>query len=386
MIIKRVVGSLRTRWKPSIRPSITALLVTYSVSTSLFAQEFLSSVVLQPSVKIHTEDARATLVALQNRNLTLDEALLIARMPGNQGVIRKLQEFRIASTTESFANALYENAHGTRVTGIPELAIGFDRVKPKSQELLSLLGEIEANPKTFQRAIEDRIRLFTPEHADIHLEGYVVAAGDGGGYAFGGTDFFLNVGIAEDLLVAKSTTIHELYHSVQGAYAADRAIKIDNTQGPVQIACANQERLFASLYEEGTARFVEDTALLSQSKSEAAFEILTDFNDGARHVHNGITLLDMSINALGESTSLSFEDVYEVGFLGHGVLYGVGYVMARDIADSGGRQAIVDLLKEPSYMFILRYAELAKYGIDDVYPKLGSNTVAAARRLAAGCK
>ena len=94
----------------------------------------------------------------------------------------------------------------------------------------------------------------------------------------------------------------------------------------------------------------------------------------------------MSINALGESTSLSFEDVYEVGFLGHGVLYGVGYVMARDIADSGGTQAIVDLLKEPSYMFILRYAELAKYGIDDAYPKLGSNTVAAARRLAAGCK
>ena len=173
---------------------------------------------------------------------------------------------------------------------------------------------------------------------------------------------------------------------MQGAYASDRAIKIGNSQRPVQIACANQDRLLASLYEEGTARFVEDTTLLSQSKSEAAFEILTDFNDGVRHVHNGITLLDMSIVALGEAASPSYEDVYAVGFLGRGALYGVGYLMARDIADSGGRQAIVDLLKEPSYMFILRYAELAKYGIDDAYPKLGSNTVAAARRLAAGCK
>ena len=142
------------------------------------------------SVKIHTEDARATLIALQNPNLSLDEALSAARMVGNQGVIRKLQEFRIAATTQSFANALYESAHGTRATRISEIAIGFDRVKLKSQELLTILGEIEANPKTFQRAIEDRIRLFTPDHADIHLEGYVVAAGDGGGYAFGGTEFF----------------------------------------------------------------------------------------------------------------------------------------------------------------------------------------------------
>jgi len=85
--------------------------------------------------------------------------------------------------------------------------------------------------KAFQQRIEQRISLFVPPNSDIHLEGYVVAAGDGGGYAFGGTEFFLDIGIVDDIVVAQETTTHELYHAVQGALAADRELKIDNPKG-----------------------------------------------------------------------------------------------------------------------------------------------------------
>jgi hypothetical protein len=307
-------------------------------------------------------------------------------MHGNQGVIRKLQEFRIASTTESFANALLAVAHGTRVTSVPEVALGLDRAKQKSQKLITLLNAIQKDPKGFQGAIEDRIRLFTPANAGLHLEGYIVAAGDGAGYTFGTTDFFLNIGLADDMLVARSTTTHELYHAVQAAYAADRHRIFRETPGVAQIVCTEEERLFASLYEEGTARFVEDTSLLSQSKSEAAAQILTDFKEGVGQVHNGTILLDMSLDALEARNRLTFDDIYPIGFLGHGALYGVGYVMARDLVNDNGSQAIIGLLREPPETFVLRYAQLAKYGIDDDHPALGKSTVAAARSLAVACR
>ena len=383
MISKSANRSIWRRRIAIAKQSSLLSVIVWSASLALYGQSLQSS---GTSVTIHTEDARATLLALQNPSLTLEEAQSIAAMHGNQGVIRKLQEFRVASTTESFASALLAIAHGTRVTSVPEVALGLDRAKQKSQKLITLLNEIQMDPKRFQGAIEDRIRLFTPANAGLHLEGYIVAAGDGAGYTFGGTDFFLNIGLADDMSVARSTTTHELYHAVQAAYAADRQRIFRETPGVAQVVCTEEERLFASLYEEGTARFVEDTSLLSQSKSEAAAQILTDFREGVGQVHNGTILLDMSLDALEARNRLSFDDIYPIGFLGHGALYGVGYVMARDLANDSGRQAIIDLLREPPETFVLRYTQLAKYGIDDDHPALGKSTVAAARRLADACR
>jgi hypothetical protein len=338
------------------------------------------------TVSIHTDDARATLLAIQNPSLSHAEAMTIAKMHGNLGVVRKLQEFKIPSTPESFANALYNCAHGQKVMEVAETAIGLDRVKPKVPQLLALLQEIEANPKTFQKAIEQRISMFTPTEADIHLEGYVVAAGDGGGYAFGDTDFFLNIGISDDFIIAKDVTTHELYHAVQGAYAPEREMKIWSKHGRSQEACANVEHLFANLYEEGSARYVEDISLLSQSHSEAAKRILTDLADSISRVHTSASLLDMSVASLDASDPVPFDNIYDVGFLGHGELYGIGYVMAKAIVESDGPQGLVTLLKQPPNRFVLHYAELPKYGADTDHPRLGPNTITAANQLLSGCR
>jgi hypothetical protein len=310
----------------------------------------------------------------------------IASMHGNQGVIRKLQEFRIPSTTESFAAALYASAHGQNAATLAESALGFERLKPKAHEVSALLDEIDADPVGFQKAIETRIRMFTPAQSNVHLDGYVVSAGDGAGYAFGGTDFFLNIGLADDIIVAKSTTTHELYHAVQGAYAKQRVADLRRTQGDDRQHCVEVERLFESLYEEGSARYVEDPSLLAQSKSEAALHIVADVNEGIVHVQTGVTLLEMSVTALDGATALSYDDVYEVGFLGHGVLYGIGYVMAKDIVESDGKQGLAICLKRPVSEFVMRYVRLKQYGSDTNHPRLGVNTVAAAERLGTGCK
>ncbi len=337
------------------------------------------------SFTIDTESATALLSAIQNRNLTRGEAMSVAQLGGNQGAIRKLNEFMIPATTESLANAVYAAAHGETVTRAAESSFYLEGVKARAPQLLSLIRRIEADPRNFQAAIEHRVGSFTPPGGDLVLHGYVVAAGDGGGYAFGGTEFYLNVGIIDELVVARNVANHELYHAVQGAFAEAREQSANpRTQASVPPACAALQRLFAKLYEEGSATEVEDVTLLSQARSAIGIKKLSSLREGLSHLNRSSTLLEMSVAALSAEPAVPFDDVYRVGFYGDGILYDIGYVMAKAIAESDGPQGLARFLTQPAYRFILRYTQLPKYGTEE-FPRLGPNTVAAANRMASEC-
>jgi len=340
------------------------------------------------AVTVNADAARAVLVALQDTSLSHEEALRIARLPGDKGVIRKLNEFNIPVSTESFADALFTTAHGQKVTDSIETAFYFDRLKQKAQQLLELTKRIEGNPQAFQASIEKRIALFAPPGLKLLVQCYVVAGGDGAGYAFGETDVYLNIGFIDDFILAKSVATHEAYHAVQGAFASARRASYEAPALPQtheQQTCANTVRLFADLYEEGTAMYVQDISVLPQSHSALAARMSADIADGLGHIHNSAALLELSVLGLSAPVSVPYDDVYEVGFLGHAVLYNIGYVMAKAIAEADGPQGLAAFLSRPSYMFAIRYSKLVKYGTNKEYPKLGPNTMAAANQLAKGC-
>jgi hypothetical protein len=221
----------------------------------------------------------------------------------------------------------------TRATDTIEQSFYFDLVKPKIPQLSKLLDEIAATPKAFQQQIEQRISLFTPIGADIRLQGYIVAGGDGGGYAFGDTDFFLNIGMIDEFAVVKGVTTHELYHAVQGAFAKDRGSVetplSSKTLSRPRRSCVNNAQLFANVYEEGSAMYVEDVSLLQNAHSEIGLRKLTDMTEGLKHIHASVSLLEMSVLSLSALDAMPYDDVYEVGFWGSGVLYNIGYVMPR---------------------------------------------------------
>lgn len=342
------------------------------------------------TVTMNTDSARAVLEALQNPSLGHDASLTIAALPGNQGIIRKLNEFKIPANNQNFAEALYDAAHGKTATDPTEQSFYFDLVKPKIPQLSKLLDEIAANPKAFQQQIEQRIALFTPVGTDIHLQGYIVAGGDGGGYAFGDTDFFLNIGMNDEFVVVKGVMTHELYHAVQGAFAKDRGSVetpvSSKTLSQAQQSCANIAQLFANVYEEGSAMYVEDISLLQNAHSEIGLRKLADVTDGLKHIGTSVSLLEMSVLSLSARDAMPYDDVYDVGFLGHGILYNIGYVMAKTIADNDGPQGLAAYLKLPAYKFVLHYTELPKYGKDGDHPKLGANTLIAANQFISGCK
>jgi hypothetical protein len=339
------------------------------------------------SVTIDTKSAKAVLDAIRNPALTHDAALAIARLPGNQGVIRELVGFRIAATPEAFANALYASAHGQKAGNAVEEDFFFDTVEPKAEQLQALIGQIEAHPQDFKEAIEKRIDMFAPPNARVPLHGYVVAGGDGGGYAFGGTDFYLNIGIVDELVVARAATTHELYHAVQGAFdAAHKDPDAPSKAGsPRQLACEQTDRLFRNVYREGSALYVEDISLIATAQSRSGLRIKDDLADGLKHIGTSVNLLEMSVASLNAATPVPYEDVYGVGFYGHAILYNIGYVMAKAIVEADGPQGLATFLTRPPYEFALRYTALPKYALDTDHPKLGPNTIDALARLKAGC-
>ena len=132
--------------------------------------------------------------------------------------------------------------------------------------------------------------------------------------------------------------------------------------------------------------YVEDISALTQSHSDSAMRQLADIREGLEHLHGSVTLLEISITGLHASEPVPFDDVYEVGFYGHGVLYDIGYVMAKAIVENDGPQGLAALLKRPSYGLIQRYTQLSNYGKDKDHPRLGVNTVAAVHELESSCK
>jgi hypothetical protein len=217
-----------------------------------------------------------------------------------------------------------------------------------------------------------------------------VAGGDGGGYAFSGTDFYLNVGWIDELIVARSVTTHELYHAVQGAFAKERGAhdelpSLDGLSHAQQV-CMKELQLFGNLYEEGSAVEVEDVSLLDNAKSDAGIRQRVDLKDGVRQVRMSARLLEMSVLSFEAANAMTYDDVYKVDFLGHGILYNVGYVMAKAIVDAYGPPGLAAYLKLPPEQFVLGYIKLPLYGKDEAHPLLLPNTIAAAQRQGAGCK
>ncbi|QWT21263.1 hypothetical protein KPL74_04510 [Bacillus sp. NP157] len=331
------------------------------------------------AVVIDTSAAHAVLDALDNPALSMDDARRIAHLPDNKGPIDKLREFKINVTEEDLARALYATAHGVPVTRREEAAFLLDMMKPKVAGAKALLQAMDDDPATFQDAIRQRIAMYSPPGSDLKLTGHVVAVGDGGGYSFGTTDFYLNLVMTDDIAMARSTTTHEMYHAVQGVFARARMPSV--ADGDAETGCPAVRRLFDAVYREGSAVEVADVSLMAQFRTPNALRQKTDMDDGRKHLGTSVALLEMSVISLEAKPGMSYDDVYGMGFYGHAILYNISYAMARAIVEADGASGLATYLKRPASAFIQRYTQLPTYGKDDQHPRLGPHTVAALARV-----
>jgi hypothetical protein len=322
----------------------------------------------------------------------MQQAQQVCELPGNQGLIRKEISYGRKATTQSCADALLAVAQGK--TPDPAFSFLFETLKPQAARIHALIDQIEQNPATFQQWVVARVNQFSPENSKVPITGYLVAGVASGGFSFGEPKFYLNLAYVTEFDEAKLVMAHELYHAVQGAYShlpTDWWFQKSADHGPdhaLAQQCSTNYELFGDLYQEGTAEYVGDPFLANGSKPSAAHNGPSEqeqLQDGIAHIWRSVTLLELSVTGLNAPDPVPYDEVYAMGFYTPATEYNLGYLMARALATDKGDASLAALLTQPGYAFIEQYMALPKYGLDHEHPKLEPNTVAAVKRLRAGC-
>jgi hypothetical protein len=348
-------------------------LATFAIASPALAADL--------KLNIDASAARAVLDALETPSLDLDRAHAIARLPGNQGLIRKSQSYGNKADDDSFAAALVAAARNDDKAPDPS-HFAFARVRPHITQLRRVLAELE-NPSTgLIDAAKRRIALYTPARLDAAITGYFVVGGTSGGFAFGDPQFFLNLDYFPDAVLAATILEHELYHAIQGAAAPGKAgvAAINRCVARTKLP-AHIDDLFGSLMMEGTASAVGDVLALPKEATGPVADERKKFARNVGMVSRSVTLLEMSSHALA-ARAVAYDDIYALGFYGDEILYALGYVMAKAIEREQGPGTIAALIRDPTgARFVSAYRQLKGYGKSADAPALGPKTIALGQRM-----
>ncbi|WP_206240053.1 DUF5700 domain-containing putative Zn-dependent protease [Novosphingobium terrae] len=369
-----------------IRVCIQALLLSAGVLT--FTPARGGQPVPSEGIRIDSGDALRTADAVLNPTLTREEALEIADLPANQGLIEQAREFGTGDTRETFADKLLAEARGQG----QETVFNFDEVRRQVGAVRIAVRTVQANPAALTDWIAERIAPFAPEGVPIAGVGYLQAGGPGGGFSNEGRVYVNLARSNGEMGVVRVTLAHEIYHGIQHAAEVAAGTQAEFDYDPQAYAalpsalsrsCYATRRLFGSLMKEATASYVGDVNLLPTSGAEALSERKQRDYSVTGRVTTPITLLEIGVAALTSGDPVPEKQVYRIGFQQAGQLYyDIGYVMAKAIANHDGDAALGRLVVQPGDAFVRRYVAITLEP-GSTLPKLGPNTVRWANR--AGC-
>ncbi len=356
-----------------------------TMATRIGILAFAFGLLLQGAVRAETleiaidvESARAVLAAVSDPALTRESALQAARMPGNQGLIEKIQSYGRRADENTLADALLAAARREPVTGDDDYAFG--KVRDNAAAIQKTLTELLDPAARTMDEVRSRVLSFTPARIHGHIDGYLIAGGNSGGFAFGTPKFYLNINRFPSKTLATTILEHELYHAVQGM--VPDIVKVKKVAACLKKIPAgeNLALLYQSLYQEGTASYVGDMLLTPPGADEAFKADQARAQTNYKRFGRSITLLEISAHALATGSKAKYDDIYALGFYGEEILYSIGYVMARAIAAERGPEALADLLDKSPSDFVTTYVALKSYGKAKDVPKLGAETVQWAAR------
>jgi hypothetical protein len=329
-------------------------------------------------VKVDDGMARAVLKAVQTPQLTEDQALDVARLPGSRGLIRKTRSYGHPADEALFAKALLAAAR--HEASEADAYFQFAKVRDAAPEIEKTLDAL-SDPKAHALdEVRQRIALFTPDRVHGTATGYIIVGGGSGGFAFGEPEFFLNLARFTSAPLARTIMTHELYHAVQGLAhpPAPDAACLAKLPGGKHLG-----ELFGDLFQEGGASYVGDVLALPSDGDPVLVAERKRAETNVGRVHRSITLLELSVHALDTGAKLDYDDIYALGFYNEEILYALGYVMAKAIATERSPAALGDLLDKPASTFVTTYASLSGYGKSKDMPKLDPETLEAAAKATA---
>ena len=357
---------------PSI-PKVICLVI------SLTASFLSSSAFAQLRVDVDVRFAQATLQALGNPQISIESAEDIARLPGNQAIIKKITEMGGKASTLSFATALQDAAAGRE--SAPEY--GFEAARKNRVKALAMVTKIAAPKSEFVNAVAPRINEFAPKGISGSVTGYLIAGGPVDGLSFTSPGFYLDVvRLDGDEEAAKQMMAHELFHAVQNLASNGRFLLATEYDLARYAALSKPQRdcyvgqiLFGNLMSEGTASLVGD-GMLQNAKASKRLEDRLHGSPEAMKAR--IDLLESLLLAGTSENAVGIDRLYGIGFYsyfssGRPALYDLGQFMATEIVAQRANQAIGDLAIMSPAAFVKVYQDFAEKSAGKL-PPLGSTT------------
>lgn len=339
------------------------------------------------AVDIDTSAARGVLNAVRDTELTMDKALAVARMPGNQGLIRKSLSNDLPATDKVFAEALV--AASRQDTGYNDVGhFNFATVRENADVNERVLAAFDNPSLRLIDKVKQRVVTFSPTTANGTITGYLVVGGGAGGFAFDEPSFFLNLNFFRSSEFAATIMEHELFHAVQVVARSGHKkshAHVAACTAKTKYAKAISDAMFDPLMMEGTASYVGDVLALPKDSNDA--EIVKAQTLSSHNINllaRSISILELSIHGIATESWVTPSQAYALGYYGDQLLYDLGYVMTRAIVKEEGNSAVHNLIGLPGAHFVNRYAQLKSYGKNRETPALGNATIEWAERVA-GC-
>lgn len=338
------------------------------------------------TIELDTASARATLSAFGKATAT-DEVTRIAKLPGNQALIRQAGRFDKNATEENFVAALGQSARNASV-GKPGEAgpfvpdtFRFTRLRDALAPTRNLLEQIERNPQKLTTEVINRIRLFTPEGVNMKVKVYLIAGGTSDGFAPDANNFYIALDYFEDDYEGlKLLMAHELFHNVQSLTLEGK--RVVATDAPPNVR--NSHNLLLNTLKEGTASVVGDPLEVAGGKKYTTW-FQGKFKNNLRRIDANFALFDTLLFRLYNDPSAEPGRLYNIGFSGSfdSAMYFVGYRMAKSLEKYEGKGAIAASISDDPMKFFARYIALYQKHNDPELIKFSASTEEILKKLSA---
>lgn len=219
--------------------------------------------------------------------------------------------------------------------------------------MAAVLADFRSDPETLMAPACARLSAFLPADYDTNLNSVFVLGVNSAGFAFGDPTLYIGFHrMYNDLPALELVLVHELYHGAQGAY---RPVS-EATEAELSETERRVLDYLRSGYLEGSALWVADPAGFEGDGAMLDF-FQTRLERGLRERGNLFTLFEASLYQLANDTTTDPRRHYLAGFTGEERNYNVGYIIAREIEASYGRDRLAQIMTEPPTVFYRLYAD-----------------------------
>ena len=273
------------------------------------------------------------------------EALL--DIPAVRQMVAQTRRFDAAATDAVFVDSLAAALEGTTIEVDP---FGFSRLESRLDEIRSGLHQLQKGEAELAENIRQRVAHWAPRDLDIEATIFVVLGGSSDGWAPGDGNFYLAMQyFRDDVVGLTAMATHELYHVLQPQILY-----------PSEDDSGQASALLTATLAEGTATLVGNPLTFSDGGAYLDF-LQRKHSRNLRRLRQNFQLFEALYYRLASDPTVSFGDVYDLGFSGgwDSPLYFVGFHVAEAIERHRGTPALLSALQNtPADAVFADYIEL----------------------------